>query len=141
MRARNNMAMKMDGIEFDTVEELMAYKDAKERRSGSSAPRASAPRSAVPAAALSGRKVTYAQGRAISVSCGGLDQVCPNWRPASGERVSAADVLTDMGLDAAAASRVIEEMTRKGVAWGRSEAQQRQAREILVAVGGVHCPI
>jgi hypothetical protein len=86
--------------------------------------------------------VTYNQGKFISLSCGGLAFICPNFRDrqAAGERLSAGQALTELGLRLGTAGKVVEQLKAAGFdgspqTGGRAEA----AREILFSVGGVAC--
>ena len=52
--------------------------------------------------------VTYAQGRTIAMACGGIKTICANYE----EGDSAAEALTEMGLNKGKASEVIDALKR-----------------------------
>jgi hypothetical protein len=83
------------------------------------------------------------QGKVIALSCGGLGNICPTFRArqAAGERLSSAQVLTEMGLTVGKASAVIEVLYQNGFNGGPQTGEKAaQARGILLEVGGIACP-
>ena len=99
--------------------------------------------------------VTYNQGRAINVAVGGIHVLCggeSTLEAASAAQMSAADILSRMGLNRGRASDVLEAMTKAGVygenfarkedtAAVRAQKEQKAsiAARILFSVEGVHC--
>jgi hypothetical protein len=99
--------------------------------------------------------VTYNQGRAINVAVGGIHVLCggeSTLEAASAAQMSAADILSRMGLNRGRASEVLEAMTKAGVygenfarkedtAAVRAQKEQKAsiAARILFSVEGVHC--
>lgn len=88
--------------------------------------------------------VSYMQGKVIALSCGGLSQICPTFRQrqAAGERLSSAQVLTEMGLNAGKASKIIDILYKAGFDGGPQEDEMAKlAQKVLFKIGGIACPI
>lgn len=153
MRAKRNMAMEYDGIKFDTVEELLAYKRAMGAERPAQRPRSVAPAAApAPVRAVRPEKadqpVSYGQGKTIGLSVGSMKSYCPSADAALAAGKSHAQVLSEMGLTMGRASAVIDAMTKAGVAAFHpgmkaqmTDADRKKALQILVEVGGVACAI
>ena len=85
--------------------------------------------------------VTYAQGKAIAAACGGIKKICPSYE----EGASAADSLTDMGLNKGKASDVMEALSSAnliGFHFGPDNAAKAaKATQILNRIGGISCRV
>lgn len=85
--------------------------------------------------------VTYAQGRMIAAACGGIKKICPNYE----EGDSAAEALTEMGLNKGKASDVIDALEQAGLKefnfGDENAAKARKATEILNRIGGISCRV
>lgn len=89
-----------------------------------------------------GRELTYNQGRFISLSVGGVEAFCPTFaqRTARGEKLSAAQVLSEMGLTRGAASAVIQKLVEMGYDGSpQTGARAKQAQSVLMQAG-ISCP-
>jgi hypothetical protein len=148
------MAINYEGATFDTVQEFLEFKRAMKAEGAAPAPRprAAAPRQAAAPRGVTperqGEPVSYGQGKTIGLSVGSMKSYCPSAEAELAANKSHADVLTRMGLTKGKASEVIAAMEKAGVAafhpgmrQQMTDAQRKQALEILVTVGGVQCAI
>lgn len=146
-RARRNMAMEYDGIKFDTVQELLAYKQA----TGGSPFQAPKPHKGFPkfAGAIEEFKADFSKGykkRASTAATredkmagkeamdllGGKDAVCPGYRPRTKAARLSTNKLKRLG------------MSRKAQASFVAEAQgmsPKQAMKLAVEKYGLKCAV
>lgn len=155
-RARRNMAVRVlpsGAVEADTPEEMAAYQRAMSKTSKKSAfarPEQTSRRAAEPIVREyrpftrelrdPQGELTYEQAKSIGFSIGGVDAYCPQLKGQAVLGGTHKFALSKMGLTKEKASRVIDEMQRAGVLYGKTKAQHEKARMILETVGQVSCP-
>lgn len=90
--------------------------------------------------------VSYAQGKSIGMSIGGMAAACGNpdlEKAVRDGKLSHADVLTQMGLNRGTASVVIQGLSEMGLLTPNfgpeNAAKAQQAQAVLFQVGGVSC--
>lgn len=164
-RARRNMAVRQlpgGGMEFDTIEEMIAYQRAVGGAAAPSAPppgaRPARPAPAPTASRTTARQpivvsqgpITYAQADIIGKSIGGVDAYCPQLKGIYIQGGTHVHALTALGVDRVCASRAISRMEREGVKFNYADlklpqsvrvAKQAQARKILEEECRVSCPM
>ena len=165
-RARHNMAIRQlpsGEIQFDTVEEMIAYQRAMAGAgapAGRQAPRgakpvdkpmeASAPRRRKVSGTFKEGPITWGQAEKIGKAIGGIESYCPQLKNIYIEGGAHVHALTKLGLDKHSASRAIDRMVAEGADFNYSDfklpkaqrdAKIALARKILEEECNVSCPV